>query len=132
MVQVKLDNSCIRDILMFLEEECTPSAFVTYGQVYSALEDTGYTKEKLLGHILLLRDAGFIESKSRFGVDDGFIQSITWNGQQYITDIKNADVWNVLKEQVSDFSLDVLATLAKDVALGMAQKKLKDLGVLKG
>lgn len=68
--------------------------------------------EKVQYHLRLLAEAGFTD-----GTKDGVIlRGLTWDGHEFLDNIRNDDIWSKVKKQaatVSGVGLKMLAALAE-------------------
>lgn len=123
---MKLNQDCIRDILLYIEEN-TPRTLnlIDIPDIYNALIDN-YSSDEILYHIKLIDEAGFI-SNVQYTFDGGCLERLSWNGHQYLISIKDKTIWEKLKDgtvDISCMSLDVLGQIAKELTLSIAKKKL--------
>ena len=87
---MKRDMDLIRTIMLHLES--FPDADLNLEEV--VIE--GHGDETVLGHLLLLREAGFIEMiYERFGGGESqiFIHRITWAGHEFLEAVRNETIW---------------------------------------
>lgn len=55
------------------------------------------------------------------------ITSMTWAGHEFLDNLRQEDVWNVIKTKFKDDSVATVIAVAKDLAANFAKKKLKGL-----
>lgn len=114
---MKLNYDCVRDLLLYLENNLTYDNYVSIGNLklnnYSSDELT-YTSEKLT-------EAGYINSI--IGHSDDYpviiVKSITYNGHQYLDSIRNNTIWKETKSKLSkigSFSFPIIQQLAISIA----------------
>lgn len=95
---MKLNLDCMRDVLLFLEEAPFQKE-MSLGEITSALakdhsfEDIAYSVQKL-------SEAGYIVAKIKSYVTGSTIisvQDITYNGHQFLANIRTNKVWSATK-----------------------------------
>lgn len=87
---MKRDMDLIRAIMLELESHS--AADLNLEEVVI----DGYDDDIVLGHLLLLREAGFIEMNyERFGGGEQqiFIHRITWTGHEFLEAVRNDSIW---------------------------------------
>lgn len=111
---MQLNNDCIRDIMLYIEANTNPSNLII--MVTPLLKELNkYDEDTLYYHILQISNAGFIKP-ARAKAE--MISDLTWNGHQYLDNIRDDKVWNVLKDKaskLSSVSLQVLVQLAPTI-----------------
>ena len=118
---MKLDYDCVRNIMLSIESleqgqclnDANCSAFPLL-QKYSS-EKVNYTIERLL-------EAGYIPNyrvtKLPYGGVYYDIDSLTWEGHQYLDCIRNNDVWDKTRKKVSLFDgvpFKIMIAIAKEL-----------------
>jgi hypothetical protein len=74
------------------------------------------SKEEIGYHLDLLLEAGYIKGKSGFFDDIPIISKLTWEGHEFLDNIKDAGVWAKTKKRVeglSGIALKVVAAIAE-------------------
>lgn len=113
---MKRDMDLVRRILTETEESTNPlnaSVFVDERHDYNSV---GY-------HIKIMRDARLIEAtiQGADGIPYYFCQidDLTWEGQEFLANVKNDSVWSKVKTTVAkrtgDASFSVISSLASDI-----------------
>lgn len=114
---MKLNNDCIRDILLYVEKN------TTYEYPFASAEDlisrlTQYDKDTINYHIRKAHQGDLIDAINyRDGVPLD-ISFLSWKGHEYIDTIRDDKVWEKLKDSTKDIasvSLPLLVKLAEDV-----------------
>lgn len=124
---MKLDPDCMRDILLCMEdapylEELSPET------IYDALPN--YTRDDINYSIIKLKEAGFIDAIIKeYGskliilrLDD-----ITYNGHQFLADVRSDNVWHSVKEvskKVGSNSLNSISQIATGVISAIIKSQL--------
>lgn len=99
---MKLNNDCVRDLMLYIEERVDLYDSVSIKDInlnnYS-LDEMIYTTSKL-------HEAGYINARIEqdFEVFDADIFSLTWNGHKFLDNIRDNNVWKTTKGIVSKFS----------------------------
>jgi len=113
--EMKRDMDLVRDLLMYIENDPTFD-----GQSWQNLElpDEMYDKhrtEEIAYHVGLLIEAGFI--RGQLGATAPTISKLTWNGHEFLDNIKDRDIWHKAKQRIKGLpgvALTVVAEIAKE------------------
>lgn len=95
------------------------------------------SRERFIHHIDILIDREFIatslsNNKWYARSTGGEIQwaspklRLTAQGQDFLSLIKESDVWEVLKKDFRESSVDTIKSVAKDLAIGFAKKQAQE------
>ena len=123
---MKLNHNCIRDFLLYAEQtlDYKTKIFSTDLKLDYPAEELLYTMDKLL-------EAGYIEGmkKSFIGSDlpQIAITSITWEGHQFMDNIRDDGVWKETKTILGKFSsvsVGIVGNVASQVITSLIQKQL--------
>ncbi len=123
---MKLNHDCVRDLMLLAEETLDMKNFIRC----SNLNLEPYSKQELIYTTSKLIEAGLVEGKySRYidGDSDATIQSITWDGHEFLDNIRDDSVWKTTKDKLSDFksaSLSFVNNVASQVLASMINQKL--------
>lgn len=115
MILLKLNSDCVRDLLLYLEENLNFNNMVTINTLklsnYSS-DDLIYTSQKLI-------EADFIECTISKVINSRYpiikVKSITYNGHQFLDSIRDNSIWKDAKNKASKLasvSLPILQQLA--------------------
>lgn len=115
---MKLNPDCIRDILLHLEtlsfgERIYPN------QLYEVL--TNYSHDEINYSILKMHEAGFINAIIDDRLDESIgieIIDITYNGHQFLDNVRSNKVWSVTKKVATDIgstSVQAITQIATNV-----------------
>lgn len=96
---MKLNHECVRDLLLYIEENVYYGSSLNIDNCnltkYSS-DDIRYAAEKLA-------EAGYINCKiQKFVTSETpgiFIYSLTWNGHQFLDNIRDDGVWKDTKKR---------------------------------
>ena len=135
---MKRDMDTIREILMFFEEteEIKYNKFSSesynlfeqgakYGSLAKIMSDGDKEKEKRLDYnFIQLINAGYINVLNP-EQDYPIVNSLTWEGHDFLDNIKNKYIWDELNNQINEkgmigASIDII----KDMANKIARNKL--------
>lgn len=126
---MKLNPDCIRDILISVEE-------MDYGSMYtiSKLHEKLpiYSEDELQYHCIQLLDGGFLNAKTinvigYTGPQIWRIFDLTYQGHQFLADIRSDTAWNRTKEiakNIGSESIHALTDIAVGVVTSAIQNKL--------
>lgn len=111
---MKLNNDCIRDILLFIESNTDfEKPFINSDALITNLQS--YDKNTIYYHIKMISQAELVD-KVTFADNRPFlVYNLSWEGHQYLDNIRDDKVWKLLKEktnQLSSVSLKILISLA--------------------
>jgi hypothetical protein len=140
---MKLNPDCIRDILLTVEEETSPSSQFVYkpSEKYTnrfLLDDESedehqiiherlksYTDEEILYHINQCELSGFFTNVNPCTGYLYFIQDLSPLGHQFLADIRSDTNWNKTKDiakKVGSFSLNTLKDISVKVISDVISK----------
>ncbi|OJI31084.1 hypothetical protein VV99743_03016 [Vibrio vulnificus] len=74
----------------------------------------------LKGDYMMIKNASMVPAKI-------YIEKLTWDGHEFLDDIRQENIWNVIKADFKNDSIATIKTVAKDLALGFAKKKIKNI-----
>jgi len=100
-----------------------------------------YNDKAFTFHMSILTDLGMIEGtgtgNSSVGMERALSGEVIWihgirirltaAGHEYIDTLNEPGVWHAIQENFGDLALDTIKILAKELALGFAKKKVKNL-----
>lgn len=121
---MRLDIDCVRNVLYTVENH-------TDGINFFELNETNYKNYHLLTeynfiivryHVKQLINGGFISEAGAVG-NQILIIDLTWNGHQFIENIRNDNNWNKIKniaKKAGSFSISLLAEIAAQVVAQVA------------
>lgn len=124
---MKLNHECVRNLMLFVENELTYGTFANINRIslppYSS-EELVYTADKLLEAKL------FNGKKDKYTdsfVPEIHIYSLTWEGHQFLDNIRDNKVWKETKtiaKSFSSVSVGMLSNIAAQVITLIIQKNL--------
>ena len=115
---MKLNPSCIRDILITVEEHSDFNHQTEYKaeEPFETLSE--YSHEEIIYHILQCEKSGLIYGVHYY--DGGChtdIRDLTPSGHEFLANIRNNSVWKKIIQKGSGASLPILMELAKSFAV---------------
>lgn len=124
---MKLNHDCVRDLLIHIEEHLTYGFYMEIAAVelknYST-EELHYAADKLLEANYLI---GNKRSSIGAALPDIRITSISWEGHQFLDNIRDDGVWKDTQNVLSKFSsvsLSFVGNIASQVITSLVQKQL--------
>lgn len=127
---MKLNSDCVRDTLLYLEENLTVN--FQQGNFNSIsgrtliedmmIEHTQYEAEEIWYVIYNLKQIGFIEGRFQPASNNLMyfcqIENITWNGHQFLDSIRPDSIWTAVKtkaNQIGGISISGLSVIATTI-----------------
>ncbi|MEF2608233.1 MAG: DUF2513 domain-containing protein [Faecalicoccus sp.] len=116
---MKLDHDLVRLVLLEIEDKTT----IKDDLQISDFSIPNYSNEEITYTIQKLNEAGYINAKikSFIGGSVFFVDSLTWDGHQFLDNIRDDNVWDKTKGILSKFSSASLS-IASDVAANVITK----------
>ncbi len=118
-----LKHECVRETLLYLEKNLT---FDT--PIYSPnIQLKNFSSEDINYTIAKLKEAGYIKAVFSGGdnLPNYLIHSITWDGHQFLDNIRDADIWQRVKSKVNKLTNEsVSLPIIQQVAAQIISKKL--------
>ncbi len=110
---MKRDMDLIRDLLLRIESDPTFDGvhWIPFDKSY---EFAGHSFEEVTYHVDLLFEARLIKGNDRG--DAPMIRGLTWEGHEFLDDIKDSGIWEKTKARVAvlpGVALSVIAEIAK-------------------
>lgn len=113
---MKLNNDCIRDILLFVEENTDyEKVFVDVDNIVNCLN---YDKNTVYYHIKMISQANLVDHVVFADMRPYTISNLSWEGHQYLDNIRDNKVWEIIKQQtnkLSSVSLNFLISIAPTI-----------------
>lgn len=115
---MKLNHECVRDLLLSIEQSETQNyLFLRHLKEMPLL--SSYSDEEIIYTASKLREKNFIIAKQLTGdgkIFDIAISEMTWDGHEFLDNIRDNQVWKATKEissKITGASLSILADVAK-------------------
>lgn len=137
---MKINQDYIKDLLCAFEDTEGPDTLLT------ELEAKGYNRDDsdFIFHMRLLADNKLIErvdGKGGFGhvpvihmSENGYVYQwyvyplrMTAKGHDFLSDIRQKEVWTAIKTNFKEQGLGTLTSIAKSLAEAYAKKKVRDI-----
>lgn len=122
MKKIKLNHDNVRSLLLFLEEAENNSSRKE-DELISFASQNHISKDELIYIIQKLKEAGYIKANITYASSKVYwfsVDSITWNGHEYLENIRDPKIWKYVKKSTSKLasvSLSVIGSLAKDTII---------------
>lgn len=132
---MKLDKEYLRSLLTVIEENPSPRPSLKEILNGMGLEDLN---DDFLLHYEILADYGFIEGigkSSSIGLVDDF-DGVVWvdanirltaTGHEFIANLRQSEVWEAIKENFKEGSIETIFSVAKKLAEGFAKKRIESV-----
>lgn len=123
---MKLNKDCIRDLLLYLEENLTINNSIAVNNI----KINNYTSDELLYTADKLYEAKFLNCYRRvYDAQDLLItvDSITYEGHQFLDNIRDDNVWENTKNVLSKFkstSISFIADVSSQIIANIISKQL--------
>lgn len=122
---MKLIRECVRDTMLYLEDNLKLNDFVSS----DSISIPKYKQDDITYTISKLEEAGYINAVSRSYDDEIFyyINSITWNGHQFLDNIRDNKVWSKTKSILSKLesvSIEIISSTAAQVVTNIISKQI--------
>lgn len=123
---MKLNHDCIRDLMLFAEENLNMKNYIRC----SSLELPPYNEDEIVYTAFKLIEAGYLEGnplKFLNGGRDATISSITWQGHEFLDNIRDDGVWKNTKEKLNKFSsvsIGIVSNVASQVLTNIINQQL--------
>lgn len=128
---MKLNQDCIRDLLLYLEENLTLASDLCIDCYSQNSFLSNYSMDDLRYTTLKLAEANYLEIKAEYFIDTNipiiYIKSITFNGHKFLDTIRDNKVWTKTKTILSflkSVSIDVISETASKVVISLIDQQL--------
>lgn len=131
---MKIDQEYLRGLLKAFEAADKPTTDIT------ELESRGFSKsdDRFLFHLTILEDQCLVEGDKDIGLGyqrsvDGFISwgaiplRLTASGHSFLEALHNKEVWETIKTNFKDASIETLWKVSKELLEGYTKKKISEL-----
>jgi hypothetical protein len=114
-IEMTRDMDLIRDLLLFIENnpKCDGSGWIQFSE--SDFSPLAKSPQEIRYHLFLLIEAGFLRGQA-FGGQFPLISKLTWNGHEFLDDVRDQGIWIKTKERIQGLggvALSVVAEIAK-------------------
>ncbi|MFS8541588.1 MAG: DUF2513 domain-containing protein [Tissierellales bacterium] len=115
---MKLNHECVRDLMLYIEENLEYGYLIKVNDV--KIKD--YSQDEIIYAADKLLEAGYLDGQKIVTLSDKIpeitITSITWNGHQFLDNIRDNKVWEHTKSILSKFSsvsINIISNVAAQV-----------------
>ena len=112
---MKLNNDCIRDILLFIEETTdNDNLCVSSSDIIDNL--TGYKPSEILYHIREIDKYKYVTDVSYSDDEPDYVGDLSPQGRNFVNNVRNNNVWESTKKLISKLgsaSLPVISSIAE-------------------
>lgn len=131
---MKIEQDYLKGMLVAFESAESPTTNI------QELSEKGfkYSEDKFIFHLQILADQGFVEREQGTGL--GYVKGaddyISWSvvplrltaqGHSFIEALKNNEVWNTIKSDFKEATMETLWNVSKGLLDGYTKKKVEAL-----
>lgn len=117
---MRLNNDCIRDVLLYIEDNTDyKKRFINIDKL---LTDLDYDENTLFYHISMISQANLVDKVVYADNKPISTSSLSWNGHQYLDNIRDDKVWSMVKDKTKN-----LASVSLNVLIPLASKLLENM-----
>ena len=124
---MKLNYDCIRDVLLYLEDNLTINNSIAFPSDIKESLLLKYSKDDLLYTVKILLNKKLILGDDNFNYATGMytanIESLSFDGHSFLDNIRDNQVWSKSKKILSAFK-SVSIEIISQVATNVIYKKL--------
>lgn len=123
MITLKLDFDIVRKLLLYIEENVYRNNFLMLSSYNNDTEEEIYAAIKL-------HEAGFIDAHINKFIDGNIriiVRSITWNGHEFLDNIRPETSWKKTKniaQKIGGASLNILSDISAKVTADIIKSQL--------
>lgn len=121
---MKLKQDCIRETLLFLEENMSSTGFF-HSQTICL---KNFSKDEINYTIRKLEEANYLKINCIMMTGDIIIECLTFEGHKFLDNIRDEKVWSTTKSIVSKFSSVSLGIIENVSAQVITNIIIKNLG----
>lgn len=132
-MKIKLNHECVRDVLLFVEENID----VGYAAASQNIKIGEYSTDDINYACLKLYEGGFLNGQPQpknIAMHTWIIiYGLTWNGHEFLGNIREEKSWQKTKkivDKIGSVSLNILSSTASKVILGLINQELAKAGLL--
>ncbi len=117
---MKRNMELIREILLFIEEKCDGSLFVSIDSLHLHEQNQNIVQQ----HAKLIAERGL--ATFRLIDQDGYcFDGLTWCGHDFLDNARNSTVWNAAIKSAGKLSFGVFQKVLQASAIAFAMNTLK-------
>lgn len=125
---MRLNPDCIRDILIFIEDNSRPSInSEKLVCLNGMLSEFDYSLEELVYHSQQLKLDNLITDLSKDFTTNFYVKDLTPDGHRFLANIRNDNNWSKTKEitrSIGGFSIQMLKNVSESVIVALVKDKL--------
>ena len=117
---MKLNQDCVREILLCIEEKQKPGQSLHIENIITSLKSKGYTEEEIKYALSKLKETPYTTlNLTQYNglVLGGTSEALTWEGHQFLDNMRNTSTWKNIKstvnEKVGNASISIIAAVAE-------------------
>ncbi|MFT8848999.1 MAG: DUF2513 domain-containing protein [Leuconostoc pseudomesenteroides] len=130
---MKLNNDCVRSVLIFIEDKYTINNNLMMDDFFKGKELIDYSPDEIIYTLKKLDEAGYINIKFTYASNSLYFLScwgITWDGHRFLDTIRDTKVWRETKSIASKFAsvpLNMMSEIAAKVLTSLIEKQMGNL-----
>lgn len=118
--EMERDMDLVRDLLKQIEADPECNAFG-----FKRIRVEGRSEEEVDYHLGLLDQAGYIRALIPPAMQRHYeVSSLTWNGHEFLDNIKDEGIWSQTKERIKEMP-GVALTVAAEIATNLIRSHFK-------
>ena len=125
---MKRDMELIRKMLLTIEGQYDPQDHTSMSQSFIYTLEGGYSESEIDYNLVLLYEAGLVKGKYK-GAGGGkiytLIEGLTWEGHDFLEDVRSDAVWQGVQVKAQEAGLSVL-NLSFEVLKNLAVSVVKE------
>ena len=117
--KMKRDMDLIRKLLILIENN---------DDIKELVVPEDWNREEVAYHLKILDQVGYVENNTKWAGNKPMwlMASLTWDGHEFLSSIKNNTIWERTKCEIKKTSLE-LGTIPLNVLKEFATRQIKDL-----
>lgn len=123
---MELDFDFVREVLIFCADSQSPHGPGDI-EMREFADKKGKTVYQLAFTINRLYEAGYIKKKTSYASGEPYLVepgNLTWDGNEYLNNIRNQSIWNATKEKVKSVGGSVSLSVMGSVAAALLKQQL--------
>lgn len=123
---MKLNHDCVRELLLYLEENLDNSNKIQFSEI----KISNFDDATIIYTAIKLCEAGYITANIERDVYSeifGYISDISWDGHKFLDTIRDNQVWNSTKKilsKVSSSSISFVSNIASQVLTNLINQQM--------
>ena len=120
---MKLNIECVRDTLLIIEELYSYGTPVHFNEIEMSISLNSYSRDEIDYTLIKLYEAGYLSGKMKTingSISSFQCEGLSWNGHQFLDNIRDDKVWKQTKSAISKLSstsLTIIATVASQILI---------------